>query len=117
MPHYIYWTHCVVYDSHLPIQAKIEALIENNEWRWPSSRSDELVNIAAVSELIFPNVIEEDLIAGKMSKRSKFSIQRAWKARRDKKARVDWFKATWRSLFVPKHSFIYWLTILNRLVT
>ena len=47
----------------------------------------------------------------------KYKAAAVWSKIRPKQARVSWNKLVWSSLNVPKHSFISWMTILNRLPT
>ena len=47
----------------------------------------------------------------------KYKAANVWSAIRPRKEKVTWFKLVWHSLNVPKHVFISWLAILNRLPT
>jgi len=44
-------------------------------------------------------------------------VESLWDHIREKQARVDWYKLVWGSLHIPRHSFIAWLALLNRLTT
>ena len=48
---------------------------------------------------------------------SKFTCAYTWQHLRVEKGEVQWWKLVWFIAVVPKHSFIGWLTIRNRLIT
>ena len=47
----------------------------------------------------------------------KYKASAVWSSIRPKHEKVSWNKLVWSSLNVPKHSFISWMAILNRLST
>ena len=47
--------------------------------------------------------------------RGKYKSTVVWSVIRPRKERVAWFKLVWSSMNLPKHAFISWLAILNRL--
>ncbi|XP_050207432.1 uncharacterized protein LOC126656852 [Mercurialis annua] len=50
-------------------------------------------------------------------KNNKFSISKTWKVYRTDYNSLPWFKIVWGKNSIPKHSFILWLAIKNRLKT
>ena len=49
--------------------------------------------------------------------RYKYKVTIVWRAIWPKMDKVFWYKLVWTTLVVPKHAFITWLAILNRLPT
>jgi len=85
-------------------------------WHCPRARSDTMVNIQdAVYGVICPWSNNKDGISWQLSSSS--SVESLWDHIREKQARVDWYKLVWGSLHIPRHSFIAWLALLNRLTT
>ena len=48
---------------------------------------------------------------------SKFSVATVWKELRQQHAKVPWHRFLWSSMSIPKHVFISWMALLNRLPT
>ena len=49
--------------------------------------------------------------------RSKYSAAEIWKEIRPKQDKVPWARFLWSTMVIPKHTFISWMAILNRLPT
>ena len=47
----------------------------------------------------------------------KYRAAEVWSVIRPKKSKVSWHKLVWSTFNIPKHAFITWLAILNRLPT
>ena len=47
----------------------------------------------------------------------RYKAAAVWSSIRPKQEKVAWHKLVWFSINVPKHSFISWMAILNRLLT
>ena len=48
---------------------------------------------------------------------SKYSVAVVWEELREKQEKVSWHRFLWRPMAIPKHVFITWMAILNRLPT
>ena len=51
------------------------------------------------------------------SSSNKYKAVEVWRVIRPKKEKVNWHKLVWAGFIVPKHAFITWLAVLNRLPT
>ena len=49
--------------------------------------------------------------------RNKYKVVEVWRVIRPRKEKVKWHKLVWVGFVVPKHAFITWLAVLNRLPT
>ena len=47
----------------------------------------------------------------------KYSAAAVWKELRQRQNKVPWARFLWGSMAIPKHSFITWMALLNRLPT
>nr|GEX50959.1 RNA-directed DNA polymerase, eukaryota, reverse transcriptase zinc-binding domain protein [Tanacetum cinerariifolium] len=54
---------------------------------------------------------------GGNNKEEEYSISTAWKSLRDKWPTINWSQVVWFSQCVPKHAFILWLAIQEKLLT
>ncbi|XP_071728557.1 uncharacterized protein [Rutidosis leptorrhynchoides] len=50
-------------------------------------------------------------------KRVSFSTNQVWRDLRENRERVSWYNVVWFKGFEPKHAFIVWLAVLDRLNT
>ena len=51
------------------------------------------------------------------SSSNKYKAVEVWRVIRPKKEKVNWHKLVWAGFIVPKHAFITWMAVLNRLST
>jgi hypothetical protein len=52
-----------------------------------------------------------------VSKNGSYVSSETWNFLRDKKEEVDWRKMVWFPYAIPKHAFIVWLAVQDRLIT
>jgi hypothetical protein len=52
-----------------------------------------------------------------VSKNGSYVSSETWNFLRDKKEEVDWWKMVWFPYAIPKHAFIVWLAVQDRLIT
>ncbi|XP_059451249.1 uncharacterized protein LOC132182059 [Corylus avellana] len=95
--------------------AKLSSVILNGEWHWRPARSDALVEIQArLPEIRFAPY---DKPVWTASRKGIFVSSETWELLREKKEEIAWWKLVWFSYAIPKHAFILWLAIQDRLVT
>ncbi|GKV32308.1 hypothetical protein SLEP1_g40922 [Rubroshorea leprosula] len=66
---------------------------------------------------MFPKEGEKDMVIWRPSNFGNFKVGQTWNWLKRKKTRKVWHRLIWFSQAIPKHSFISWLAILNRLST
>ncbi|GJZ97460.1 RNA-directed DNA polymerase, eukaryota, reverse transcriptase zinc-binding domain protein [Tanacetum coccineum] len=89
-----------VYEAGLALDCKLCDIIDNGVWLWPDSwRKDKV------------------LWKSNHGKVGKFSISVAWSELLVSKPKVLWYKLVWFSQNIPRHAFIFWLAIQQRLKT
>jgi hypothetical protein len=104
-----------VYDAVSSINAKVNSVLHNNEWCWKPARSEDLVDIQ--SKLSMVHIGDCDKAIWMLNSSGKFTCADTRQHLRVKQIEVNWWKLVWFTNAIPKHSFIGWLTIRNRLVT
>jgi hypothetical protein len=96
------------------VEAKLSTVICNGDWYWRPARSDALVEIQ--SKLAEVHFGDGDHPIWTVSKKGEFVSSDTWQALREKKDQIEWWKIIWFPLAIPKHAFILWLAMKNRLV-
>ena len=82
---------------------------QNNSWSW---RKMLQLRPLARKFVKLENGVEKWKFLGK-----KYSVTDVWEELRPKQDKVPWHKFLWGSMAIPKHVFISWMAILNRLPT
>ncbi|KAK2649161.1 hypothetical protein Ddye_016650 [Dipteronia dyeriana] len=85
------WSSRVIYDSGLSINAKVNAIVLDDNWRWPAIMSIDLVEIRSPAS--------------------------AMESLRTPHPLVSCYKIVWFQQNIPRMGFILWLAIKGRLST
>ncbi|GKV46850.1 hypothetical protein SLEP1_g53811 [Rubroshorea leprosula] len=108
----------IIQDAGIPSHAKLAVVVNGNYWKWPPARSPQLLDIQiALCGRLYPKEGEKDSMVWIPSASSSFKAGKTWHWIRNKQARVPWHKLVWFPQSIPKHSFICWLAMLDRLTT
>jgi hypothetical protein len=54
----------VVYDAGIKVNAKLDSVVKDGDWFWPSARSEELVVIQSKLELVERSVEDKPIYVG-----------------------------------------------------
>ncbi|KAI8531931.1 hypothetical protein RHMOL_Rhmol11G0174500 [Rhododendron molle] len=100
------------------LHAKVCSIIHNGSWRWHRSRSAIVRDIIAnIDPTLLPHPANEDSVIWTLSPTGSYSAKSAWEALRSSVSEVGWYHLVWHKRYVPRWSFIQWVTILGRLNT
>ncbi|CAA7031764.1 unnamed protein product [Microthlaspi erraticum] len=106
----------------IPRSATVSQALANGAWSLPRGRNPILVLLRNC--LPPPLVLSEEAIPDiylwkndQNSPPGKFSMARAWNSLHPSPPTVSWYNSVWFKNHIPKHAFIFWLTVQNRLVT
>ncbi|GJU04045.1 RNA-directed DNA polymerase, eukaryota, reverse transcriptase zinc-binding domain protein [Tanacetum coccineum] len=117
-PLFQYLTHRDLYDERLSENLTVKDMIVNGRWNWPE---EWYVKFPAITGLEVPIIDEdsEDSIVWKarLGDVVKFSMRQVNFDLSNQYPNVLWWKLIWYSQCIPKHSFILWLAMLNKLTT
>ena len=82
---------------------------QSSSWNWKKLLQ---LRVLASRFVEFKNGVEVWKYPG-----SKYSAATVWKEIRQKQDKVSWARFLWSTMAIPKHTFISWMAILNRLPT
>lgn len=102
-----------MYDSNLPLNAKLSAVIRGSNWCWPPAQSDDLVEIQYQLCGIQPNSDAKDLAVWAPSSSEIYNSIDTWNWLREKRPLVHCYGLFWFKHATPKQSFTVWLSVLS----
>ncbi|KAK2662131.1 hypothetical protein Ddye_000705, partial [Dipteronia dyeriana] len=89
------WSSRVVYDSNLPLNAMVNAIVLVDSWNWLATMSIDLVEIRSRMPSYNPNYNIEDSIRWLPSSNGIYSASSALASLRAPHLLVLWFKLVW----------------------
>ena len=107
----------VIRYAAIPLHSKTQAIIDRYEWDWPVASSWELDEIKAATALLPPPSSANDTVSWIPSTTGGFVMSHTWDYLRGDHPRVPWHHLVWFTGNIPRHSFIVWLAMLNKLST
>ena len=104
--------------SGLGKEAKVEAIVEGSDWRWPTARSPVWLELQRATPSDFrPNRVSRDRVKWVDDTNGRFTVKSAWEGIRPRGPVVEWYKIVWHGRMIPRHALILWLAIRGRLNT
>jgi hypothetical protein len=105
-----------IYDSGMRNNARVNVLISNSEWRVLTTQS---IGWHPIIEAIpsNPKMGQKDEIVWLDSPNHRFSVKVAWEQLRFHNQVVEWHDIVWFKNVVPRHSFLLWVVIQQKLTT
>jgi hypothetical protein len=96
--------------------ARVNFLISNSEWRIPTTQS---IGWHPIIEVIpsNPKMGQKDEIVWLDSPNHRFSVKVAWEQLRFHNQVVEWHDIVWFKNVVPRHSFLLWVAVQQKLTT
>ena len=104
-----------IYDAARNLEAKVDSVLKDKTWIWRPAKSNTLVTVQC--QLFLVELKDEDKALWQATKSGKFSCAATYAEIIDKSSEVEWWKLVWFHLIIPKHLFIGWLAIINKLST
>ncbi|KAK3229958.1 hypothetical protein Dsin_001839 [Dipteronia sinensis] len=111
------WSPRVVYDSGLPLNATVNAIILGYSWSCPAAMPIDLVKIRSRMPSYNPNSNIEDSIRWLPSSNGSYSASSALASLGAPHPLVPWFKLVWFPQNIVRMSFILWMAVRGRLST
>ena len=93
------------------------SIVKDEEWKWPSARTIQLIKLQQSTPADFHPSHDEDTVIWSLSRDGMFSIKSVWNEWRVKKPKVFWAQLIWFPAHIPRVSMIVWVAIWNRLNT
>ncbi|GJW35663.1 RNA-directed DNA polymerase, eukaryota, reverse transcriptase zinc-binding domain protein [Tanacetum coccineum] len=107
-----------MYNARIDYDINVAGMIENGQWRWPIKWYDKFHEL---KEMKTPTIDEhkQDSVMwlSNEQKMVKYSINRVWGDVCSQESKVDWHDVVWYPNFIPRHAFILWLLVHERLPT
>ncbi|XP_050238283.1 uncharacterized protein LOC126687770 [Mercurialis annua] len=103
-------------DADILRNANVKDVWQKGKWNLPDpfdEATESMWIMIAENHSVQPD--RDDNIRWKYSKAGIFTIKSAMEHIRCKFDNVSWWKVLWRPGFVPRHSFIAWLAVKNKL--
>ncbi|KAF5198929.1 RNA-directed DNA polymerase (reverse transcriptase)-related family protein [Thalictrum thalictroides] len=96
----------------------VKEYIENNQWK-PAPNSNILVTELwkKVTQTVIDTYEDEDEVVWTPSPNGRFTIRSAYAVFRKRYHKVEWAQTIWNPSTTPKHAFITWLAVRERLTT
>ena len=94
----------VIYYTAIPLSAKVNAIIEGNDWDWPVTSSWELNEIKAATALIPSPSHGRDTLSWTPSPSGIFVTSHTWDFLRVSLPKVPWYHLVWFPGNIPRHS-------------
>ncbi|PWA35316.1 RNA-directed DNA polymerase, eukaryota, Reverse transcriptase zinc-binding domain protein [Artemisia annua] len=93
-------------------------MIDNGRWKWPLEWYDKFPLITSIEDpFVNDNAIDKVVWVSNNGEEGDFSVKGATTDLCNNNSKVHWWKLVWFSQCIPKHSFILWLAIQDRLST
>jgi hypothetical protein len=97
---------------------KVNVLIHNLEWKFPTTQAIGWHPIIeAIPSNSNPKMGQKDEIVWLDSPNHRFSIKVAWEQLRIHYQMVEWHDIVWFKNVVPRHSFLLWMAVQQKLTT
>ena len=107
-----------IYNARLRLDCTVEDLIVNNNWVWPMEWSVQFPRLNNIQVPILNNgCMDKALWETNSGKRTEYATKVVWKDMSRNGSKVVWKDLVWFPQNIPKHSFVIWLAIQERLMT
>ncbi|XP_071705361.1 uncharacterized protein [Rutidosis leptorrhynchoides] len=109
-------THRYVTSAGYSDDTKVADLIFNAGWQWPDPWIDKFPMLMNVRP---PDLSKSDVMCWRQSDGNlvDFSTKEAWETFRPRATKVIWHSVVWFSQCIPRHAFIVWLMVGEKLKT
>lgn len=107
-----------MYDTGLPSDSTVSAVIRDSKWAFPITQTIDLNEIRNnLTSLSNPNMEIDDHHKWSLTPSGQFTISSMWERLRTHFPKNHWHKCVWFSGHIPKCSLISWVAIQNRQYT
>ncbi|XP_071708757.1 uncharacterized protein [Rutidosis leptorrhynchoides] len=99
------------------VHSKVNEVVSNSTWLWPHSWVTKYPQLLQIHMPIFSTQADDVLWLGIDGLVHNFSVQQVWEVIRPRSSSVVWFRVVWFSQCIPRHAFLVWLLMGERLKT
>lgn len=106
------------YDARMSDDITVAQMVLQYQWKWPNEWYERFPSLQQIQKPMLQNdKTDEGYWIDNDGKKGQYLTKQVWRDIRPHRAQVLWHHVVWFPLANPKHAFILWLTIQNRLVT
>ncbi|GJZ26652.1 RNA-directed DNA polymerase, eukaryota, reverse transcriptase zinc-binding domain protein [Tanacetum coccineum] len=98
-------------------QDKIKDVIGEDGWKWPNEWIVKVPWLANLQVPILSSDPDKAIWIDNNGNEKRFSTNTVWKDVRGENEKVKWYNLVWHPNGIPKHSFILWLAVKEKLNT
>lgn len=110
-------THRDIYNARMSTDMVLVELIRDGIWGWPFEWYEKYPIFNQIQTVTFSDNSDELMWKSKKGITRNFSIKQVYNDLQVEEESVSWSKLVWYTQNIPKHTFILWLAIQNKLVT
>ncbi|XP_071708751.1 uncharacterized protein [Rutidosis leptorrhynchoides] len=105
------------YQARLSDDLKVAQIIQNNSWIWHDEWKIKYPSLFSINVHVLQDNEDDVCWLSNDGSISRYQTSKAWVNLRENKPKVSWYHVIWFKQATPKHAFVLWLVIQNRLVT
>ena len=98
-----------------PKETRLCSFINGSNWEWPLGAVWNRINSSLGG--LKPNSSQPDRLVWLNCSSKDLSIKMAYSLAREPSPKVDWYSTVWNKTIYPRHAFILWLIVQERLYT
>nr|XP_043625498.1 uncharacterized protein LOC122596919 [Erigeron canadensis] len=111
-------TKRVLYDARLDVGTKVVSMINDGKWMWPEGWEDNFDILKEISVPILQLDKKDKVVwVNRNMQQVEFSTTQAWQDLRCNWPTVEWKDVVWFKQLVPRHAFMLWLALQEKLMT
>ncbi|GJX84964.1 RNA-directed DNA polymerase, eukaryota, reverse transcriptase zinc-binding domain protein [Tanacetum coccineum] len=111
-------THRDMYNGRVKADTVVKEIMNNGICEWPTEWTEKFPILNLHKCITLDSSKSDELVwRSRSGKESKFSVKQAYDDLKGRVEEVTWARLVWFSQNIPKHSFILWMAILNKLTT
>ncbi|GKE83968.1 RNA-directed DNA polymerase, eukaryota, reverse transcriptase zinc-binding domain protein, partial [Tanacetum coccineum] len=84
---------------------------------WPAQWTGKYPQLTLQSSIMLDNQCDALVWRSKKGKDSNFTVKQAYEDLKSQREDVQWSRLIWFSQNIPKHAFVLWMAIQNKLAT
>ncbi|XP_071727488.1 uncharacterized protein [Rutidosis leptorrhynchoides] len=113
----LFITPRIIHQAGFDMYTTVSDIVHNNTWCWPAQWEVWFPQLANINPPIFSNEKDVILWEDNSGHTREFSIRAVWEHVRHRADEVTWVSVVWFSLSIPKHAFVMWLLMNEKLKT
>nr|GEW63768.1 hypothetical protein [Tanacetum cinerariifolium] len=108
-------THRDLYNVRWKDDIVLKDAVVDGVCQWPAIWIDKYPQLNSLNSIALGNLDDELVWRSKKGKEGKFTVKQAYNDLRSQNDEVSWGRLVWFSQNIPKHAFVLWMAIQNKL--